>query len=76
MCRYTSRGETMSFRRLIQRAAKRQGLSGYAIARLCDGLSERSIQRYLRGTNDLSGEKVAKLASALGLELREKKKAK
>lgn len=61
------------FQASIQREAHRQNLSGYRLAKLT-GLPMRTIQDYLSGNHDLAGERVAKLASALGLELRLAKK--
>lgn len=62
----------MSFRRIIQSESKRQGLSGYRIAKL-SGVPMRTVQLYLAGDCDLVGERIDKIASALGLELRRKK---
>lgn len=60
----------MSFRRIIVREAKRQGLSGYALAKLVKPpISMRAIQAYLSGDHDLSGERLARVCDALGLEL-------
>jgi transcriptional regulator with XRE-family HTH domain len=64
----------MSFRRIIQREAQRQGLSGYRIAALA-GMSMRTVQAYLAGSRDLTGERLAKIADALGLELRPKRRS-
>lgn len=61
----------MSFRTIILREAERQGMSGYAIGK-ASGEPIRSVQRYLSGENDLKGEKVARIAAALGLQLRAK----
>ena len=56
---------------MIKREAKRQGLSGYALAKLVEPLvSMRMVQAYLAGDNDMAGEKVAALCDVLGLELR------
>ena len=61
----------MSFREIIQREPKRQGLSGYALAkRVAPNLSMRMVQAYLSGSNDMVGERLALLCEALGLELR------
>lgn len=57
------------FRALIQKETRRQGLSGYALAKLA-GLPMRTVQQYLAGDCDLRGESVARVATALGLELR------
>lgn len=59
----------MSFRRIIRREAEQQGLSGYRIAKL-SGTPMRTVQAYLAGDRDLTGERLAKIAEALGLELR------
>jgi transcriptional regulator with XRE-family HTH domain len=63
----------MSFRKIIQREARRQKLSGYRIAKLA-GLNKRTVQLYLAGDNDMAGERLAKIAEALGLELRPKRR--
>ncbi len=63
------------FQETIRREAKRQKLSGYALAKLIGkGLSMRSVQMYLAGKHDLSGERVALIAKALGMELRTTRK--
>jgi len=59
----------MSFRRIIRAEVTRQGLSGYRVAQL-SGVPMRTVQAYLAGTRDLTGERVARIAEALGLELR------
>ena len=59
----------MEFRRIIEREAKRQGLSGYRIGKL-SGVPIRTVQAYLAGTTDLAGRRIEKIAAALGLELR------
>ena len=61
----------MSFRSIIEREAKRRGLSAYRIAAMAD-MPARTVQAYLAGTRDLSGERVARIVVALGLELRRK----
>lgn len=58
---------------MIQQEARRQERSGYRLAKLT-GLPMRTVQDYLSGNHDLAGERVAKLAKALGLELRPAKK--
>jgi len=64
----------MSFREIVRREVKRQGLSGYALAkRVGPRVSRRMIQAYLAGSHDLSGEKLAIICEVLGLELRPKK---
>ena len=59
----------MSFRKIILREVQRQGLSGYRIAKL-SGVPMRTVQAYLSGTYDMVGERLAKIAAVLGLELR------
>jgi transcriptional regulator with XRE-family HTH domain len=59
----------MSFQQTIRREAKRQGLSGYAIGKR-SGVPIRTVQAYLAGDCDLMGERIAKIAAALGLGLR------
>ena len=59
----------MSFRKVVQKEAQRRGLSGYRIAKMAD-VPMRTVQAYLAGDCDISGERVAKIAAALGLELR------
>lgn len=63
------------FRKIIQKEVKRQGLSGYRIAQLT-GVPMRTVQHYLADGSDLGGEKVAKIAKVLGLELRPAKRKK
>ena len=65
----------MSFRKIIQREAKHEGLSGYRLAKLT-GISMRAVQRYLAEDCDLGGERVAKIAKVLGLELMPKRRTK
>jgi predicted transcriptional regulator len=57
------------FRVTIQKEVRRQGLSGYRIAKL-SGLPMRTVQAYLAEDCDLAGERVAAIARVLGLELR------
>lgn len=59
----------MTFRRIIIGTARKQGLSGYALAKLAD-LPMRTVQAYLAGENDLAGGRIEKLAAVLGLALR------
>lgn len=59
----------MSFRKIIQAEVKRQRLSGYRVAKLA-GVPMRTVQAYLTEDCDLVGERVAWIATALGLELR------
>ena len=63
----------MSFRKTIQAEVKRQGLSGYRVAKL-SGMPMRTVQAYLAEDCDLTGERVARIAEALGLELRAKRR--
>lgn len=62
----------MSFWEIIKAEGHRRGLSGYRIAQL-SGVPMRTVQAYLAGDCDLSGERLAKIADALGLELRPKR---
>ena len=65
----------MSFRDIIRREAKRQGLSGYALSkRVGPKMSMRVIQAYLAGSCDLTGGRLAAICDALGLELRPRRK--
>ena len=61
----------MSFREIILSEVARRGLSGYRVAKM-SGLPMRTVQEYLAEGCDLGGERVAKIAAALGLELRSK----
>lgn len=63
----------MSFRKVIQAEAQRQQLSGYRIAKLA-GMPMRTVQAYLAGERDLTGERLTKVVAALGLELRPKQR--
>lgn len=58
----------MKFQETIQHEARRQKLSGYRIGKL-SGLPIRTVQAYLAGATDLSGERVEKIAVVLGLRL-------
>jgi transcriptional regulator with XRE-family HTH domain len=58
----------MSFQETIQREARRQGLSGYRIAKLAD-VPMRTVQAYLAGETDLAGRRIEKIAAVLKLEL-------
>ncbi len=64
----------MSFRAIVKTEVDRQGLSGYRLAKLSD-TPMRTVQAYLSGERDLTGERLAKLCKALGLELRPRKQA-
>lgn len=59
----------MEFQEIIRREAKRQGISGYRLARL-SGVPMRTVQAYLAGSTDLAGRRIEKIATALGLALR------
>ena len=59
----------MSFRKVIAAEVRRQGLSGYRLAKL-SGLPIRTVQAYLAEDFDLTGERLARLTKALGLELK------
>jgi transcriptional regulator with XRE-family HTH domain len=59
----------MSFQEVIQLEARRRGLSGYRIAKLC-GVPMRTVQGYLAGDTDLAGRRIERIAAVLGLELR------
>ena len=61
----------MSFRKIILAEVARQGLSGYRVAKM-SGLPIRTVQVYLAKDCDLTGERVARIAKTLGLELRRK----
>lgn len=63
----------MSFRKIVQAEVKRQGLSGYRVAKL-SGVPMRTVQAYLAEDCDLVGERVALIANVLGLELRPKRR--
>ncbi len=65
----------MSFQQTIQREARRQGLSGYRIAKL-SGVPMRTVQAYLSGETDLAGRRIEKIAAVLKLELRLQRAAK
>lgn len=65
----------MSFRRIIRAEVARRGLSGYRVAKLAE-VSMRSVQAYLAGERDLAGERLARIAEALGLELRPRRRRK
>lgn len=63
----------MGLQEIIQREARRQGLSGYRIAKL-SGVAMRTVQAYLAGDTDLAGRRIEKIAVVLGLELRPKRR--
>lgn len=65
----------MELQRTIQKEAKRQGLSGYRIAKL-SGVPMRTVQAYLAGDTDLAGRRIDKIAAVLGLTLVKNKKTK
>ena len=62
----------MSFRKIIQRETKKQGISGYRLGQLVgpNVASMRMIQMYLSGDADMTGERLTALCKALNLELR------
>ncbi|MCH8805197.1 MAG: helix-turn-helix domain-containing protein [Planctomycetes bacterium] len=60
------------FREIIRREVRRQKLSGYRIGKLAD-MPARTIQSYLAGTRDLTGERLAQVCRVLGLELQPKR---
>lgn len=62
----------MSFRKIIAAEVNRRGLSGYGLAKM-SGLPIRTVQAYLAGDYDLTGERLACVAEALGLELKGKR---
>ena len=65
----------MSFRKTIKREVKKRGLSGYALAKLVQPhISTRMIQAYLSGQADMSGEQLALVCEALGLQLTPRRK--
>ncbi|GAF69583.1 unnamed protein product [marine sediment metagenome] len=66
-------GQCESFREKIRREAKRRGWSGYRLGQE-SGVPIRTVQQYLRGACDLSGERLAKLCKALGLELKSRRR--
>jgi transcriptional regulator with XRE-family HTH domain len=65
----------MSFRKIIRAEVTRQGLSGYRVAKL-SGIPMRTVQAYLAGSRDLTGERLARIVDALGLELRPRRRRK
>ena len=73
---YLGRGESMSFRRIIQREAKKQGISGYRLGKMVgpEAASTRLIQAYLAGQADMTGERLTAICKALNLELRPRKR--
>ena len=72
--RYT-RGMSMSFRKIIKAELRRRGWSGYRLGKETD-LPIRSIQAYLAGQYDMTGERLATVCEVLGLELKRTRKAK
>lgn len=62
----------MSFRKIIQREVKKQGISGYRLGKMIgpEVASERMVQAYLAGDADMTGEKLAAMCKVLNLELR------
>ena len=61
----------MSFRKIIQRETKKQGISGYRLAKMVGPgvASMRLVQAYLAGQADMTGERLAAVCKALNLEL-------
>lgn len=66
---------SVSFREIVRREMKRQGLSGYRLAKLAN-LNLRGVQAYVAGERDMVGERLAKVCKALGLELKPKRRTK
>ena len=66
----------MSFRKIVQRETKKQGISGYRLAKMVgpEVASARMIQAYLAGDADMTGERLTAICKALNLELRSRKK--
>ncbi len=56
------------FRSLIHDAMERQGVTQMALAALT-GVRQHRISEYLAGKRDMTGENIAKLFDALGLEV-------
>jgi len=63
----------MTFHEVIKREAERRGLTGYRIGKLT-GVPIRTVQAYLSGSTDLAGRRIERIAAALGLELRPKRR--
>jgi len=61
------------FREIIQKEVDRRSWSAYRLGKE-SGVPIRTVQAYLSGTCDLSGELIAVLCKTLGLELRSTKK--
>ena len=59
----------MSFRKIIQQEVARRGWSGYRLGQE-SGIPIRTVQQYLAGRADMTGEKLAMLCEALGLGIR------
>jgi hypothetical protein len=57
------------FREVIIREMERRGWSSYRLGQE-SGIPIRTVQRYTSGGCDLLGERVARLCTTLGLELR------
>ncbi len=66
----------MSFRKIIQREAKNQGISGYRLAKMVgpNVASMRMIQMFLAGDADMTGERLTAICKALNLELRPRRR--
>ncbi len=57
------------FREIIKTELQRRKWSAYRLSKE-SGLPMRTVQQYMAGTCDLSGERIAVLCKTLGLELR------
>lgn len=75
MTAYTGSGivVAMEFRRAIAAEMKRQGVSQMELERRA-GVLQHRISDYLRGVQDVRAETLQRLADALGMELRPKRK--
>ncbi|HUW82042.1 MAG TPA: helix-turn-helix domain-containing protein [Phycisphaerae bacterium] len=65
----------MSFRKTIQTELRGRKWSAYRLAKEA-GLSIRTVQAYLAGDLDTTGERIEAMCEALGLQLRRKRKPK
>ncbi len=67
----------MSFRKIVLAEIKRQGFTGYSLAKLTKPhVKMRMIQCYMAGTSDLTGERLAVVCKVLGLELKRSRERK
>ena len=66
----------MSFRKIIRRETKKQGISGYRLAKMVgpEVASMRMVQAYLAGEADMTGERLNAICKALNLELRPRRR--